>query len=174
MKIRETNAIDIRAIELIHEKAFGEEEGAEVSKLASDLFRDETAAPLINLVSEEEGKLNGNVIFSQVKLIKQEQLFTFLLGPLGILPEHQNRGLGMALVNEGLKKLAEMNADLVLVYGDPAYYSRFGFVEKHSILAPYKLKHPYGWQAMEMKEGILDVAEGEIICANALNDPKLW
>lgn len=174
MKIRESNAADVPAIQHIHEKAFGEEEGAEVSKMAADLLMDETALPLVSLISDDDGKPIGNVIFSNLKLEQQEQLSAFLLGPLAILPEYQNRGLGMALVREGLKKLRELIADLVLVYGDPAYYSRFGFVQKHSILAPYELKHPHGWQALEMKEGILDVAKGEITCALSLYDPKLW
>ena len=51
-----------------------------------------------------------------------------VLSPLGVLPEQQGRGIGSALVRHGLTTLAERAEPLVFLEGDPAYYSRFGFV----------------------------------------------
>ena len=51
-----------------------------------------------------------------------------MLSPLGVLPEHQKRGIGSALVRRGLEAMAEQDTPLVFLEGDPRYYSRFGFV----------------------------------------------
>lgn len=51
-----------------------------------------------------------------------------ILGPIAVLPEHRRRGIGTALINEGLERAAEVGFGAVVVVGDPVYYSRFGFV----------------------------------------------
>ena len=48
-------------------------------------------------------------------------------------PNLQRRGIGTALINEGLRVLKEMNADGCALIGDPKYYRRFGFVSDGSI-----------------------------------------
>ena len=50
-----------------------------------------------------------------------------VLSPLAVMPEHQKRGIGSALVRHGLKALAEQSVPLVFLEGDPRYYARFGF-----------------------------------------------
>ena len=49
------------------------------------------------------------------------------LGPLAVAPQHQNQGVGTALVEAGLSLCRENNARLIAVLGDPRYYARFGF-----------------------------------------------
>ena len=49
------------------------------------------------------------------------------LGPLGVLPEHQRRGVGTALVHTVLGGADARNEPMLVLLGDPAYYSRFGF-----------------------------------------------
>lgn len=42
-------------------------------------------------------------------------------------PDRHRQGVGSALVHEGLRRAEEHGAPLVIVEGDPRYYSRFGF-----------------------------------------------
>jgi putative acetyltransferase len=49
------------------------------------------------------------------------------LGPLGVLPEHQGRGCGSALVHALLGAAQARDEPLVALLGDPAFYGRFGF-----------------------------------------------
>lgn len=51
-----------------------------------------------------------------------------VLSPLAVLPGHQRRGVGAALVRHGVEILAARAVPLVFLEGDPAYYTRFGFV----------------------------------------------
>jgi putative acetyltransferase len=49
------------------------------------------------------------------------------LAPLAVGKAHQRRGIGSALVREGIAHLVARNEEIVLVLGDPAFYERFGF-----------------------------------------------
>lgn len=49
------------------------------------------------------------------------------LGPLAVLPAWQGRGVGGALLREGLVRLRSAGVAGCVVLGNPAYYTRFGF-----------------------------------------------
>ena len=46
----------------------------------------------------------------------------------------------------GYDVLTKEGVDVLLFYGDPAYYRRFGFLEKTgpAFIPPYPLKYPFG------------------------------
>lgn len=48
------------------------------------------------------------------------------LGPLSVHPAHQRRGIGSALVHALLGAACTLGEPVVVLLGDPAYYSRFG------------------------------------------------
>ena len=50
-----------------------------------------------------------------------------LLGPLAVDPAQRRRGIGSALVRHALRTAAKAGHRAMLLAGDPAYYSRFGF-----------------------------------------------
>ena len=60
-------------------------------------------------------------------------LITNLLNPkaevfyVAVLPEFQVRSIGSRLIHEGLAMCRQAGYDAVVVLGDPAYYSSFGF-----------------------------------------------
>ncbi len=49
------------------------------------------------------------------------------LGPVSVLPEYQRQGIGKALIQEGLSRLKDMNAQGCCLVGHPDYYRKFGF-----------------------------------------------
>ena len=49
------------------------------------------------------------------------------LGPVSMLPEYQRQGIGKALIQEGLSRLKDMNAQGCCLVGHPDYYGRFRF-----------------------------------------------
>ena len=67
------------------------------------------------------------------------------LGPLSVDPGHQRRGVGSALVHAVLGASDALGEPLVALLGDPAYYTRFGFVlsGKHAIEPPVPEWQPY-------------------------------
>lgn len=50
------------------------------------------------------------------------------LGPIGVAPDRQGRGLGSALMYAMIGAADALDQPLIALLGDPAYYSRFGFV----------------------------------------------
>lgn len=102
---------------------------------ASDRFVDE-----LSLVEEDDhGRVVGHVIVSYVDLARTRVL---QLGPVGVLPELQNLGIGSRLIEAALARAEEMREPLVLVLGHPTYYPRFGFetAEEHGIRPPRPAK----------------------------------
>jgi putative acetyltransferase len=49
------------------------------------------------------------------------------LGPLSVHPDHQRRGVGLALVHSVLGAADALGEPLVALLGSPAYYGRYGF-----------------------------------------------
>jgi putative acetyltransferase len=49
------------------------------------------------------------------------------LGPVSVLPEYQRRGIGGALIREGISRLKDLGARGCCLVGHPEYYRRFGF-----------------------------------------------
>jgi predicted N-acetyltransferase YhbS len=49
------------------------------------------------------------------------------LGPMGVHPKHQQRGIGARLVETGLQQLQRAGVKAVFVLGHPEYYPKFGF-----------------------------------------------
>ena len=86
-----------------------------------------------------------------------------LLGPLAVAPDRRKRGIGSTLMHYALREAARRRYGAVLLVGDAAYYSRFGFSsEKTSALwlpGPYERHRLLGH---ELKPGALDGARGLI------------
>ena len=100
--------------------AFGQPQEA---KLVDDLRRAGDIA--LALVAELDG-IVGFVAFSRLTL-DNPNARALSLAPLAVSPKRQRRGVGRALVREGIARAGAAGHDALLVLGDPAYYSRFGF-----------------------------------------------
>jgi putative acetyltransferase len=80
----------------------------------------------ISLVAEVDGRLVGHVAFSPVTISDGTPKW-YGLGPVSVLPEYQRKGIGKALIQEGLSRLKDLNAQGCCLVGRPEYYRRFGF-----------------------------------------------
>jgi predicted N-acetyltransferase YhbS len=86
----------------------------------------EDDALTVSLVADAGGQIIGHVAFSPVAITTAEGDW-YGLGPMSVAPVHQGRGVGAALMREGLRTIAAMGASGCVVLGDPGYYGRFGF-----------------------------------------------
>ncbi|HEY7661382.1 MAG TPA: N-acetyltransferase [Actinomycetota bacterium] len=77
------------------------------------------------LVAELDGEIVGHAQFSRAWVGESS---VALLGPIGVHPDHQRRGVGSRLVRAGLHEAGVRGEPAVILLGDPAYYGRFGFV----------------------------------------------
>lgn len=83
----------------------------------------------LDYVLEEEGKIIANIVYAKGVLTKDngEKADILLFGPVSVLPEYQGKGYGERIIEFTLKKAKEMGYAAVVITGNPAYYSRFGF-----------------------------------------------
>jgi putative acetyltransferase len=80
----------------------------------------------LSLVAEVDGRVVGHIAFSPVAISDGTQNW-YGLGPVSVLPEYQRRGIGKALIQEGLSRLRKLGAKGCCLVGHPQYYRRFGF-----------------------------------------------
>ena len=80
----------------------------------------------LSLVAEEDGQIIGHAAFSPVT-IDGRPCGWYGLGPVAVRPNRQRRGIGDAVISEGLGELVAYGAAGCVVLGEPAYYGRFGF-----------------------------------------------
>ena len=80
----------------------------------------------VSLVAEVEGRVVGHIAFSPVTMSDGTEGW-YGLGPVSVLPAYQRRGIGTALIREGLSRLERLEARGCCLVGHPQYYGRFGF-----------------------------------------------
>lgn len=121
-------------------------------------------SPLVSLVAEISSDIIvGHVLFSPVTLDDHPGLFLMGLGPVAVLPEHQRRGIGSALIENGLDACRSLGCGAVVVLGHPDYYPRFGFqpASRFGLQAVRDVPDEV-FLARELLPGYLDLASGVI------------
>jgi putative acetyltransferase len=124
--IRPERASDSAAITSVIEAAFlgvPYAEGDE-AELVTELRR--VGALSVSLVAEVNNAVVGHIAFSPARPSDGAPSW-YGLGPLAVLPTHQNAGIGSALLCKGLDALADLGAHGCILVGYPQIYSRCGF-----------------------------------------------
>ena len=156
IKIRQEKPEDVVAIRYVLEQAF---RGASEANLV-DILRQASKAS-ISLVAIYDRQIVGHILFSPVTIAPEQIGFNGIgLAPVGVLPEFQRKGIGSKLIREGLEECKKAGYDIVVVLGNPHFYSRFGF----SPASDYGLGNEYNagehFMAMELKKGALAEVNG--------------
>ena len=95
------------------------------------LWADLAARPRTeSVVAVSDGSVVGHVGLSWGWVDARERLVDALvLSPLSVAPDHQRAGIGRALVAHAVAAADHLGSPALFLEGDPAYYSRLGFVE---------------------------------------------
>ena len=135
MLIRRERSDDAEAVDEVHRRAFAAgaapgTEPVEVTLLRA-LRDDRGWVPALSLVAEGDGgAVIGHVVATEGAV---ESVPVVGLGPIGVLPEHQGRGVGHALMHAALAAADALDYPLVVLLGHVDYYPRFGFVPAASL-----------------------------------------
>lgn len=122
-KVRTEQDSDRDAVGAVHRAAFPTDAEARLV----DLLRERGQAR-VSLVAEHDGQVVGHVLFSPVSVdAAGGRCWGLGLAPVAVLPAWQRRGVGSALIREGLALCGRQGAPFVVVLGEPDYYGRFGF-----------------------------------------------
>jgi len=126
VKIRNETEADVGAITDVTAAAFKTLEISNQTEQFIILALRAAKALSVSLIAEADGCIVGHIAFSPVVVSDGSQNW-YGLGPVSVLPEYQRQGIGKALVQEGLSRLKEMNAQGCCLVGHPEYYRQFGF-----------------------------------------------
>ena len=124
MIVRREHPRDHDAVRALHVAAFGRPVEA---RLTDELRDDAGFLPHLSLVVVDGGAVVGHVIATRGWL---EPFGTpaLGLGPIGVRPDDQGRGIGTVLVHALLAVAEAADERVVALLGSPDYYRRFGFV----------------------------------------------
>ena len=176
ISIREAKKQDYDNIYEVYLKAFSNEENKNVASLASSLLNEETIPCTMALVAEKDGAIAGHIAFSPITFYSSTKLIGYILSPLAVKPEYQNCGIGSKLIGSCIAQLSYNGVNVLFVYGDPKYYSKFGFKAETAAkyLPPYQLQYPSGWLARILNGEDSNENIVKISCVASLHDPALW
>lgn len=131
MIIRRETEQDYNAVECLTRDAFWDvyKPGCDEHLVAHKLRHSKAFLPDLDFVAVHDGCIVGNIMYSVAQVINDSgcaySVLTF--GPLSVLPEFQRQGVGAALVRHSLAVARKTKYPAVIIFGNPAYYHRFGF-----------------------------------------------
>lgn len=120
--VRVESAADVTVAADVQFRAFGQDVERQ---LAVSLRRSGEAIDRLCFVAETRGAIVGHVVCSRGFVGDTSAVG---LGPIGVEPSVQRRGVGSALMYAAIGAADATGEPLIALLGDPGYYARFGFV----------------------------------------------
>ncbi len=115
-------------------------------------------------VACRDGDVVGNIVYSRAKVVNGEngEFEVLCMGPLAVLPSFQGQGIGSLLMNRTIGRARELGFKAILIFGNPKYYQRFGFVnaKKYGITTASGENFD-AFMALELFDGALDGITGK-------------
>jgi len=158
--IRNEKENDYRTVEEMVREAFWNlyVPGCNEHFILHNLRNSSDFVPELDFVAEKEGQIVGQIVYSRgiITYIHGAEKEVISFGPVSVLPAFQKQGIGSALITHTINLAQEMGFPAICIYGDPRYYSRFGFrcAEKYEIKTADE-KFAVGLQVLEFQPGVL-------------------
>lgn len=143
MNIRKINENEYTTTETVIRASFWNvyKPGCDEHLMAHQIRCSKDYIPALDLVVEIDGDIVGCLMGTKAKIVSDtgtdtENVAAF--GPIGVLPNYQGKGIGSFLMEQAIQKAKDCGYKGLVLYGNPAFYSRFGFVnaKKYGITMP--------------------------------------
>lgn len=163
--IRREQENDYQDVEVLTREAFWNHfsPGCDEHYLAH-ILRDAPAfVKELDYVAVCDGVVVGNIMYSEAHVLGDngEKYPVLCFGPLSVLPEFQGRGIGSNLIEHTKEIAKSLGYRAILIYGDPEYYKRTGFVGAEMFLIGTSWNtYATPLLACELVEGALEECAG--------------
>jgi predicted N-acetyltransferase YhbS len=167
--IRQEQSYDYDVVYQLVKESFLTENHTEEPDYLNALRTKSEFIPELSLVAEtEDGTIAGQIVLYQTTInYDDSQDVQLVVSPLSVAPKYFRRGVGSALLREGLKIAREMGYKAVFLWGNPNFYAKCGFVPSykfnifHKDFQEQKVDFIMVYQlyenALEGKEGMIDI-----------------
>jgi predicted N-acetyltransferase YhbS len=155
--IRAETPSDHAAIERLHQRAFGPGRFARTAYRLREMAGEDA---VFGFTAHVSTFLAGSVRLTPVQAGSARAA---MLGPLTVDPAFEGKGIGAALIQEGIADARRRGIALILLVGDLPYYSRFGFapIPPGHIALPGPVD-PARFLALELRQGALGLGGGQV------------
>lgn len=130
LTIRKTNKSEFFQTENLTREAFWNlyQSGSSEHLVLHNLRKSINYVHELDLVIINDGQILGHIILSKAKIVNDKDEHEVLcVGPFAVLSEFQNKGIGSKLISHSIKQVKILGFNGIILFGNPAYYQRFGF-----------------------------------------------
>ncbi len=165
MLIRTEIGVDAAGIDTLLRRSFATAAEAELVHQ----LREDGLLTLGVVATDDEGQVLGYAAFSPVTLQGEDKQWV-ALAPLAVDESVRKQGIAQQLIYEGLDTLNEFGYASVVVLGDPAFYSRFGFepAARHQLRCKW-LGSEAAFQVHKLADNAFEGVGGQIEFAEPFN-----
>jgi len=159
---------DYRCVENLTREAFWNvyKPGCDEHFLLHQMRRSAYFIPELDFVAEMNGEVVGNISYTRARVVGEDgtEKPVICFGPLSVLPAYQHKGIGSRLVEHTCAVARTMGFKAVLIFGNPAYYRRFGFKNAKCFqICTADGKNFDAFMAKELYEGSLQGISGRFL-----------
>jgi len=118
----------------------------------------------LDLVAFFNQQIIGHIISTKAKVIDSMNLEHEILcvGPISVLPEFQNKGIGSKLIEYSISLARKLEFVGMILFGNPDYYHRFGFINaKEFEITTKDFQNFEPFMALQLKENGLERVKGK-------------
>jgi putative acetyltransferase len=169
VKIRQEEPCDYNAVYQVVTESFLTQNHTEEPDYLNGLRTKSEFIPQLSLVAETEDRIIvGQIALHQTTIsYSNSKDIQLTVSPLSVSPSCFGRGVGSALLREGLKIARQMGYKVVFLWGDPNFYSKFGFVPSYKFNIYHKdfqerkvdfiMVYQFCENALEGNKGMIDI-----------------
>jgi predicted N-acetyltransferase YhbS len=117
----------------------------------------------LDMVAIYEHEIIGHIISTRAQVMDEQNKKheVLCLGPVSVTPSLQGQGIGVKLMNFSITEAKKMGFRAMILFGDPGYYHRFGFVNARKYEITTKEGHNFDqFMVLELQEHGLDNIKG--------------
>lgn len=166
ISIRLENENDFRNVENMTREAFWNvyKPGCDEHLMIHQIRKSNAFIKELDFIACDVEEIVGSVIYTKAKIVNEnnEAAEVLCMGPLGVLPSYQGKGVGTMLMEHSIKAAKVLGYNAVIIFGNPKYYHRFGFENAKK----YNIQTSWGdnfedFMALELYEGSLKGVSGK-------------
>jgi predicted N-acetyltransferase YhbS len=131
-EIRRTSANEFKMTENITREAFWNlyKPGCDEHLVLHQLRESRSYVGELDLVAILNNHIVGHLISTKATVVDPSgsESEVLCVGPVSVLPDFQGQGIGSGLIRKSIRIAGEMGYPGMVLFGNPEYYHRFGFL----------------------------------------------